>query len=312
MASTVSGSTAFTIQADPDTGTFKRRFEDVSTFFFDSENGKILGKSFQQWLLGALFYIAFYCCIIAVMLACGAVVYQTLNWNMPRLTSQDSILQLNPSLGFRPLPDSSTTLIRFIKGDKRDYSILQDNLEAYLLFYENQNQVTDTGVMVDCKTYDKRRPRLEWDKACRFALQDLGKICIKQQNFGMKDGKPCVLLKLNRVFDWHPENYQNESEVPSEIKDTYLPYYVHLKCFGVTPADEDNMGRIEYYPAGGFHFKYFPFRNQQGYRSPLVFVRFASPSLHILIMVECKAYARNIRQNSVERAGTVRFEVLVD
>ncbi|CAG2202207.1 unnamed protein product [Mytilus edulis] len=49
MASTVSGSTAFTFQADPDTGTFKRRFGDVSNFFFDSENGKVLGKTFQQW-----------------------------------------------------------------------------------------------------------------------------------------------------------------------------------------------------------------------------------------------------------------------
>ncbi|VDI44568.1 sodium/potassium-transporting ATPase subunit beta [Mytilus galloprovincialis] len=312
MASTVSGSTAFTFQADPDTGTFKRRFGDVSNFFFDSENGKVLGKTFQQWLFGALFYIAFYCCIVALMLACGAVVYQTLDWNMPRLTAQNSILQLSPSLGFRPLPDSSTTLIRFIKGNKRQYSILQDNLEAYLLFYENQNQVTDTGAMVDCKTYNKRRPQLEWDKACRFELQDLGKKCIKQQDFGMRYGQPCVLLKLNRVFDWHPENYHNDSDIPSEIKDTYLPYYVHLKCFGVTPADEDNMGRIEYYPAGGFHFKYFPFRNQQGYRSPLVFVRFPSMSMHILVMIECRAYARNIRQNSVERVGTVRFELLVD
>lgn len=49
MASTVSGSTAFTTQVDPDTGTFQRRLGDVSTFFYDSEEGKILGKSFQQW-----------------------------------------------------------------------------------------------------------------------------------------------------------------------------------------------------------------------------------------------------------------------
>ena len=72
------------------------------------------------------------------------------------------------------------------------------------------------------------------------------------------------------------------------------------------------MGEVEYYPPGGFPFKYFPFRNQQGYRSPLVFARFVNPTASTLVMVECRAYARNLRRNSVERAGTVRFEILVD
>ncbi|CAG2202210.1 sodium/potassium-transporting ATPase subunit beta-2-like [Mytilus galloprovincialis] len=312
MASTVSGSTAFTTQVDPDTGTFQRRLGDVSTFFYDSEEGKILGKTFQQWIFGAMFYMAFYACIVFFMLACGAVVYQTLNWNMPRLQGQDSLLQQNPSLGFRPVPSVDMTLIRFIKADPTSYSPLTDNLEAYLQFYENQNQVTDTGVMVDCKSYNKRRPQREWDKACRYELNNLGPDCIKQQAFGMDDGMPCILLKLNRVFDWHPEDYHNETEIPAEILDTYEPYNVHLKCFGVTPADQDNIGDFEYHPPQGFHFKYFPFRNQQGYRSPLVFVRFMNPAPNILIMVECRAYAKNIRRNSVERAGVVKFELLVD
>lgn len=86
-------------------------------------------------------------------------------------------------------------------------------------------------------------------------------------------------------------------------------------CTGLslqTPADQDNIGDFEYHPPQGFHFKYFPFRNQQGYRSPLVFVRFMNPAPNILIMVECRAYAKNIRRNSVERAGVVKFELLVD
>lgn len=49
MASTVSGSTAFTLQTEPETGTFKRRLDDVTKFLFDSEEGKILGKSIMQW-----------------------------------------------------------------------------------------------------------------------------------------------------------------------------------------------------------------------------------------------------------------------
>ena len=300
------------MQQEPETGTFQRRMQDVTNYLYDSEEKKVLGKTLEQWLFGALFYLIFYSAIIAFMAAGGAIIYQTLNWNVPRLQGADSLLQQNPSLGFRPVPSVDMTLVRFIKADPTSYSPLTDNLEAYLQFYENQNQVTDTGVMVDCKTYNKRRPRREWDKACRYELNNLGPDCIKQQAFGMDDGMPCILLKLNRIYDWHPENYHNASDIPAEIRDTYVQYNVHLKCFGVTPADKDNIGNFEYHPKQGFHFKYFPFRNQQGYRSPLVFVRFMNPAPNILIMVECRAYARNIRRNSVEKAGTVRFELLVD
>lgn len=36
-----------------------------------------------------------------------------------------------------------------------------------------------------------------------------------------------------QVFDWHPENYHNESEIPEEIADSYVPYHVNVKCFGL-------------------------------------------------------------------------------
>ena len=46
--------------------------------------------------MGALFYLIFYGAILAFMAAGGAVVYQTLNWNVPRLQGADSLLQQNP------------------------------------------------------------------------------------------------------------------------------------------------------------------------------------------------------------------------
>jgi len=60
--------------------------------------------------------------------------------------------------------------------------------------------VTDTGVIVDCDPITTRRPRDQWDKACRFDLTaNLGADCIKQQAFGFDDGLPCILVKLNKV-----------------------------------------------------------------------------------------------------------------
>ena len=72
------------------------------------------------------------------------------------------------------------------------------------------------------------------------------------------------------------------------------------------------MGDILYYPEQGFPFKYYPFRNQQGFRSPLVMLRFDNPNPGILLMMTCKAYAKNILHNRVEEAGQISFEVMVD
>ena len=66
--------------------------------------------------------------------------------------------------------------------------------------YENENQVTDTGVIVDCDSVSGRRPQSEWDKACRFDITtNLGADCVKQQAYGFDDGQPCILVKINKV-----------------------------------------------------------------------------------------------------------------
>lgn len=79
-----------------------------------------------------------------------------------------------------------------------------------------------------------------------------------------------------------------------------------------TATDKDNLGDVVYYPPNGFHFKYFPYRNQQGYRSPLVFVRFDNPNPAQLLMVTCKVFAKNIKHNAMERSGQVHFELMID
>lgn len=139
----------------------------------------------------------------------------------------------------------------------------------------------------------------------------MGANCVKQQNYGYDDGMPCVLLKLNKIFDWEPVPY-NLSEVPEEIKNSYKDYAIKVTCQGELPADRENLGDISYYPDEGFHFKYYPYLNQQGYRSPLVFVQFENPKTGILLMIECKAWAKNIIHNRLQKIGTIHFELLID
>lgn len=79
------------------------------------------------------------------------------------------------------------------------------------------------------------------------------------------------------------------------------------------PADIDNLGAdIEYFPEQSFASYYYPYLNQKGYLSPLMFVKFNSVERNVAVMVECRAWAKNIRYDRTEKEGGVHFELLLD
>lgn len=49
---------------------------------------------------------------------------------------------------------------------------------------------------------------------------------------------------------------------------------IWVSCQGENPADEENIGPIEYYPGMGFPGYFYPYENSEGYLSPLVAVQF--------------------------------------
>ncbi|GFR67315.1 sodium/potassium-transporting ATPase subunit beta-like [Elysia marginata] len=290
--------------------TFADRLTQTKNWIYNAEENLLMGRSPLDWLLyiGSLFL--FVCALIGMSAAFFAIFYWIVDWNDPTLQGPSSILQV-PGLGFRPQPDASTTLIRFIKGDTTTYYHYLDHLEAYIQYYEYELKQGDN--FKDCKEIRKRRTE-ELNKVCVFEVEQLGGSCVKQQNYGFDDGQPCVLLKMNRIYDWMPEEYTDET-VPDVIRPQWEkngPWWVHVVCDGDDPATRENMGQILIFPEGGFHFKYFPFRNQQGYRSPIAFLRFENPNPGILLMMTCKAFARNIIHNRVESLGQVSFEIMVD
>ncbi|XP_067668767.1 sodium/potassium-transporting ATPase subunit beta-1-like [Haliotis asinina] len=287
--------------------TAEDRLNDFKKFCYNPDDGTVMGFTAVHWVFRFLFYLAFYVALGLFFAANMGIFFVILDWNFPTMQGVDSLLKV-PGLGFRPMPDSMSTVIRFVKGDASTYTQYLDHLEAYLRYYENENQQGEN--YKDCSEIRERRTT-ELDKVCRFDILQLGADCVKQQNFGFDDGQPCILLKLNKIFNWEPEEFTNET-VPDEIRDTWSQWSITVTCDGENPVDRESMGPLSYHPPNGFHFKYFPFRNQQGYRSPLMFVRFEEPRPGVLLMITCKAWARNIYHNRNEMVGQVHFELLVD
>ncbi|XP_050418149.2 sodium/potassium-transporting ATPase subunit beta [Patella vulgata] len=309
-ASTYFTDYASTIGTAIERPTLKTRMQDFKEFLSSTnDQGQFLifGKNALDLFLHILYILVMWVILALVLVGFMAVFYVVIDWNYPTLQGPDSILQ-TPGLSFRPQPDSMSTVIRFVKGDATTYANYLDHTEAYLRYYENENQQGEN--YIDCSSIRERRKE-NFNKVCRFDVTSLGSDCVKQQNFGFDDGQPCILLKLNKIFNWIPEEYTNET-IPSAIGGSWSQWSITVNCEGENAADKENIGQLFYFPAEGFHFKYFPYLNQQGYRSPLVFVRFDEPRPGTLIMVTCKAYAKNIVHNTIALAGQVHFELLVD
>lgn len=257
----------------------------------------------------------YYLCLAGFFVGMLAVFYQTVDEKRPKLTGDSSLLKANPGMGFQPMPDVEYTLVRF-EWDPKSIEPHAKSIKKILLPYlENANKTDDEKRGVECSG-DKKPAEGE---SCRVNVPALTEKCNADNDFGFaKPSSPCILLRLNKIFDWNPQKFTEEnidsSGASPELKKKMLedPDMIYIECKGENPADRDNLGPIEYYPEQGFRHYYYPFTNQPDYMSPLVFVRFAKPATNIALMIECRALAPNIRYDRTEKEGGVHFELLYD
>lgn len=69
-------------------------------------------------------------------------------------------------------------------------------------------------------------------QSCRFDLKQFAKAgCSKSNDYGFAEGKPCVILTLNRLIGWKPIDYAPDS-VPEAVKGRYQKNFVTFSCDG--------------------------------------------------------------------------------
>jgi len=282
-------------------------------FVWNSSTKEFCGRSGESWLKIGVFYVIFYLLLAGFWSVMLLIFYQTLDYYSPKWTLESSRIGAIPGLGFRPLPrpeNVDSTLIWFTHGSGREWDHWVKSLSGFLEDYEPGRQ---QGEHFYSCSFDRVHDK---PHVCPFTLEHLGSDCTKANNFGYDVGRPCMLLKINRIYDWKPIPYKNTSfpsNLPDHIRDVYDPNYVYISCQGENPADKENLGPIKYFPENGAIPKYyFPFTNLDGYLSPFVFVKFEKPATGVLINIECKAWAANIKHDRTDRMGSVHFELLID
>lgn len=98
-------------------------------------------------------------------------------------------------LGMRPRNDFKTTLIAYASSDPQTYMPFVQDIRTFLYFYEEVNIQPQDGFA----TCDKIKSPDDVDLVCKFYPHDMG-VCVKENNFGYDRSQPCVIMKINKVY----------------------------------------------------------------------------------------------------------------
>jgi len=308
----------------------KGKQQTFGDFIWNSETGAFLGRTAGSWGKIFVFYCIYYGFLAGFFSLCMFLFYQTLDTEKnPKYIPGDggSILK-NPSLGYRPRPPKDnieSSMIWYDHGNNNTYSKWASSINDLIEGIENPKMnylvpATGDNVKADCSA--ENAPVGE--EVCNYDVSFFeGSACSKENDWGYSSDSPCVVLKLNRMIGWTPNVYATVTELPDDMPATLrthikaqagengtIPEVLWISCDGEGPMDRENLGEVTYTPTQGFEKFYFPYNNQENYRSPLLAVQFVTPKQNIIIDVVCKIWGKEIKYDKKGAIGMVHFEIL--
>ncbi|XP_028259291.1 sodium/potassium-transporting ATPase subunit beta-1a [Parambassis ranga] len=284
------------------------------TFLWNSEKREFLGRTGCSWLKIFLFYVIFYGCLAGIFIGTIQAMLLTLSDYKP--TYQDRVAP--PGLSHTPRSDKSE--ISFSKSDPESYSKYINSMKHFLTIYDDGLQADDTK-FEDCggatpQSYKERPTENEKSqkKACKFYRSWLGS-CSGENDptFGFMSGKPCIIVKLNRIVNFRPKAPSNNQSLPEALQAKSLSNLIPIHCKHKREEDEGKIGEIKYFPVGGFPLQYYPYYGKllhPQYLQPLVAIQFTNLTLNEDLRVECRAYGENIDYSEKDRYQG-RFDIKI-
>ncbi|GLD74300.1 sodium/potassium-transporting ATPase subunit beta-3 [Lates japonicus] len=236
-----------------------------------------------------LFYLVFYCFLAGMFALTMWVMLLTLDDYVPRYRDRVP----HPGLVIRP----NSLDITFNKSDPLKYAQYVQHLESFLQRYNDTEQEKNE----DCPQgeYFLQDDTEEMTKkACRFKRGSLS-FCsgLSDTNFGYSEGKPCVLLKMNRIIGLKPRG------------DPYI------NC----TVKRESPIQMQYFPSEGridkMYFPYYGKKAHENYVQPLVAVKLllTKEDYNKELPVECRVEGSDLRNNDDRDKflGRVTFRIKV-
>ncbi|KAJ8357878.1 hypothetical protein SKAU_G00206720 [Synaphobranchus kaupii] len=163
-------------------------------FLYNPRTGEFIGRTASSWALIFLFYVVFYGFLAGMFTLTMWVMLQTLDDNTPKYRDRVS----NPGLVIRP----KSMDITFNRSDPLKYRQYVEHLESFLQpFNDTEQENNDLCMYGEYTVQDEA----EVKKVCQFKRSFLGECAgLTDPSFGYAEGKPCVLVKMNRIIGLKP------------------------------------------------------------------------------------------------------------
>lgn len=307
----------------------------IGKALYDSKRREFLGRDGAGWGKLGTFYFFFYLGLAGFFCAMLAVFMLLSPRDAPRYYSESSRMAtrsnpLTPGLGFRPQPDVEKNIIYAYKnGDADAGKEYVKSLDQYLsVFYPERvakvekvkkDDDDDDDDDENGKKAQDNRPQME-----PFKIEKPGD-CTSNNKYGYASGKPCILVKMNKIVGFQPEAGASADDKAAykltgcASKDGGIA----IHCSGEYAADIDNVGKITYISENSTSDKCgylsktrFPYEGKVDrrdvYQAPFIWVQFNNPKPNTLINVLCRVYGKNIYYDKKSGRALTRFQIYVE
>lgn len=272
-------------KAEPENETF-------CSFIYNPRTGTVLGRNRKSWGHILLFYLVFYTFLSILFCITLGSVLLTLDPDTPKYTD---LLQ-NPGMVVQP----QVLEISYNRSDPSEYGPYVEQLHRLLHKYNDSLQAGNDLCLAGEFSIQDPDPDRDREpvqrKVCQFK-RSLLRSCsgLVDPSFGFRDGRPCVILRMNRVVG---------------LKPTGDPY---INCTSKTPI------KMQYFPPDArldrMFFPYYGKRIHAGYVQPLVALKLllSRRDVGVTHSISCRVQGSGIKNDNYRdrNQGRVSFKIKV-
>ncbi|XP_006159728.1 potassium-transporting ATPase subunit beta [Tupaia chinensis] len=275
-----------------------QRMEEFRHYCWNPDTGQLLGRTLSRWVWISLYYVGFY----VVMTGLFALSLYTLMSTIDPYTPDFQDQLKSPGVTLRPDVYGEKGLeISYNVSDNRTWAGLVHTLHTFLEGYSPAAQENSVNCTSETYYFQERFEAPNHTKfSCQFTAQMLHNCSgLLDPDFGFREGKPCFIIKMNRIVKFLPSN-GTAPRVDCAFRDK--------------PHQDAAPLQVEYYPHGGtYSLHYFPYygrRAQPHYSNPLV----AAKLLNVPdVVIVCKVLADHVTSNNPhdQYEGKVEFKLRI-
>ncbi|XP_054831007.1 potassium-transporting ATPase subunit beta [Eublepharis macularius] len=277
--------------------TCSQRMENFQRFVWNPDTGQLMGRTLINWVWISLYYVAFYVVVTGLFALSIYSLMKTLNPYTPDY--QDRLK--SPGVTLRPDKYGEKGLeIYYSLSSNNSWNGFVTTLENFLAAYNESVQRDNKNCIGEDYFFQNSfHPPNHTKCSCKFTREMLENCSgLTDPTFGYSEGKPCVIIKMNRIINFLPGN----GTAPK------------VNC---TTLEENRLVDAHYYPANGtFSLHYFPYygcKAQPTYVNPLVAVKLLNISLNKEVAIVCKVVGARITSGNPHDPyeGKVEFKIRI-